>query len=123
MARILVIDDSLFMRQVMQSCLPGLGHSVKVAEDGEIGLRLADADSVDIVLLDVEMPRLTGIAVCEELKRDPSRNHLPVLMMTGRLTPEIENSARAAGAAAVLIKPFSLERLQQEFARNLPAGV
>jgi CheY-like chemotaxis protein len=123
MARILVIEDSAAIRQAMAVCLPGVGHSVVMASDGEMGLELADAQSVDLVLLDVEMPRVNGLVVCETLKRDPARRHIPVLMMTGRPTPEILAHARQAGALMILEKPFTLDELLDALSRHLPAGV
>lgn len=123
MARILVIDDSPFIRQSLAICLPSLGHSVTVAADGETGLIKADAESVDVVLLDVELPRMTGIEICAVLTRGRHRRHLPVLMMTGRPSPEVEERARAAGAVVLLSKPFSLDQLQEALNRHLPAGV
>jgi len=122
MARILVIDDSALIRDAMAACLPGFGHSVVTAPDGESGLAAAASSLVDVVLLDVEMPRMSGLSVCEAIKRDPARAHLPVLMMTGRPSPIIERRAREVGAAVLLGKPFSLERLQQELGDHLPAG-
>ncbi len=92
MARILVIDDSASIRDAMAVCLPGFGHSVVTAPDGESGLAAAASSLVDVVLLDVEMPRMSGFSVCE------------------------------AGAVVLLGKPFSLERLQQELGDHLPAG-
>ncbi len=123
MARILVIDDNASIRSALELGLPGFGHSVTVAHDGEAGLKLAEAQWVDLVLLDVEMPRMGGLAVCEALKRDPVRRHLPVLLMTGRPSPEIAILAQKAGALAVVEKPFTWEELMEHFTRCLPAGV
>lgn len=123
MAHILVIDDNHAIRQVLSTCLPDFGHTVSVAEDGAIGLELALRLSADLILLDVEMPRVDGIAVCTALKRDPARSHIPVLMMTGNLSHEVLSRARLAGALAVLSKPFTWDELAVEFNRHLPAGV
>jgi CheY-like chemotaxis protein len=123
MARILVIDDNATMRQIMALCLPALGHTVVVAPDGETGLKLADAQTVDLILMDVDMPRMGGISVCAALKRDPARRHLPVLMMTGRPTVEVLTQARQAGALVVLEKPFTLDELLDALSLHLPAGV
>jgi CheY-like chemotaxis protein len=123
MARILVIDDNPAIRQVLQCCLPGFGHLVSVAEDGPEGLLAATVESTDLILIDVDMPLMDGITVCETLKRDPMRRHIPVLIMTGRPTHEIRRLAFDAGAMAVLSKPFTWEVLLEEFSRHLPAGV
>ena len=123
MARILVIDDNSAMLRALETGLTGFGHTVTVAADGAEGLKLADAQSVELVLLDVEMPRMSGLAVCEALKRDPTRRHLPVLMMTGRPSPGMVILAQKAGALAVVEKPFTWEELMEQFSRHLPAGV
>ena len=123
MARILVIDDNYSIRHVLATCLPTVGHSVSVAEDGKVGLEMASGLSTDLILLDVDMPRLGGIAVCESLKRDPTRCHIPVLMMTGNLNREVLSDAKRAGALAVLSKPFTWDQLEMEFNRYLPTGV
>ncbi|MBS0663085.1 MAG: response regulator [Verrucomicrobia bacterium] len=119
MARILVIDDSVQVREAMASCLPGAGHSVVLALDGESGLDKADPAWIDLVLLDVELPRMSGIEVCRALKRDRRLARIPVLMMTGRPTPAVERQALAAGAVVMLGKPFSLEKLLAEVERLL----
>jgi two-component system chemotaxis response regulator CheY len=123
MARILVVDDNPAIRHIMGSCLPMFGHVVTLAEDGIVALERADALSTDLILLDIDMPRMNGITVCETLKRDPARTHISILMMTGRMSAEVEARARRAGAAVVLDKPFTWERLEQELSRHLPAGV
>ncbi|MDB6168439.1 MAG: sensory box histidine kinase PhoR [Verrucomicrobia bacterium] len=120
MARILVIDDNPAIRQVMQCCLPGMGHAVTTAPDGETGLKLATVDAVDLVLLDVDMPRLNGLSVCKALKDDPARRHIPVVMMTGRPTSELRRRVLDAGATTLLEKPFTWEALSEELNRCLP---
>lgn len=123
MARILVIDDSPSMREVLGTCLPEFGHSVVLAADGADGLALADPATVDLILSDVEMPYMGGISMCESLKRDLARRHVPVLLMTGRLSAEVRRQAVQAGACAVLEKPFAWDELLTELGRNMPAGV
>lgn len=123
MARILVIDDNSSMREVLATCLPEYGHTVVEASDGVDGLKLADPQVVDLVLMDVEMPRMNGISVCETLKGDPARRQMPVLLMTGRPSRDVVQHARKAGAQAVLGKPFTWDELFAEFDRHLPADV
>jgi CheY-like chemotaxis protein len=77
---------------------------------------------VEIVLLDVEMPQMSGMAVCEAIKGDPALCQLPVVMMTGRPIRDLVTRAQTAGAARVLSKPFDLEHLRKTFAEFLPAA-
>ena len=123
MSRILVIDDNEAIRHVLATFLPSFGHTVTVAESGEAGLDAADGVLTDLILVDVEMPRMSGIAVCETLKRDPRRSHIPVLMMTGNLARDVAYRAKRAGAIGVLGKPFTWEQLIDHFSRHLPAVV
>src|ERR1044072_6826761 len=100
MPRILVVDDDACMRQVLATCLCGFGYSVDLARDGEGGLELAHGQHTDLILSDVEMPFVNGISLCEQLKNDPGRCHLPVVLMTGRMTPDVRLRAERAGARA-----------------------
>jgi len=102
MSRILVIDDHPSVRQVMEYYLPTAGHTVLTAADGPAGLRLASETPVDLVLLDLDMPRMTGFGVCVELKRDARLQGLPVILMTGRLTKDVEVQAQALGICLVI---------------------
>ncbi len=120
MARILVIDDSAHIRDTLANCLPKLGHDVVHASDGETGLAKADPAWVDLVLLDVELPRMSGLTVCGTLKRDEARRSLPVVMMTGRPTGAVRLQAAKAGATTLLVKPFALAELAEEIERHLP---
>ena len=117
MANILVIDDNRSVRQTLQFCLEEAGHFVDVAEDGAEGLNVALDTIVDLVLIDVNMPGLPGIAVCQEIKTNEELRHLPVVMMTGCRTNEVVANAMAAGALEVLNKPFELEKLLASIAR------
>lgn len=123
MAHILVIDDDPFVRQTLATCLPTIGHAVSVASDGETGLALAAQRTHDLVLLDVDMPRMSGLTVCAALGRDAGPGHPPVVMMTGRMTREVCASAQRAGARAVLPKPFAWDQLEAELNRHLASAV
>ncbi|HXR06650.1 MAG TPA: response regulator transcription factor [Candidatus Acidoferrum sp.] len=107
--RILVIEDELPMRTALQDCLENEGYRVLTAAEGETGLQRALAESPDLVLLDIMMPRLDGYAVCAELRR--LANPVPVLMLTAK--GQIDDRVRGldAGADDYLVKPFSTDEL------------
>ncbi len=109
-SRILVVDDSRANRETLADMLGALGHACREAADGESGLRLA-ADA-DLVLLDLIMPGLDGIAVLERLKADPVTRHLPVIMLSG--LSETETMARCIelGADDYLSRPYDPVLLQ-----------
>ena len=107
--RILVIEDELAMRTVLQDCLEAEGYRVLAAADGEAGLARAVAEKPDLILLDVMMPRLDGFALCAELRR--LANAVPVLMLTAKGQIEDRVKGLDAGADDYLVKPFSTDEL------------
>jgi CheY-like chemotaxis protein len=122
MASILIIDDIPSVAQSLDFYLQSIGYTVLTASNGKTGLQLAAARNPDLILLDLEMPVMGGVAVCKALKADPVLRLLPVIMMTGQATQEVRNQGLAAGAVVVLSKPFDLENLQATIARSLPAN-
>jgi CheY-like chemotaxis protein len=123
MARVLIVDDNSSVLHSLGYFLQATGHTVVLANNGSAGLCRAVQAGVDLVLLDIEMPDISGIAVCRAIKSNSALRSLPVVMMTGRFVPEIVNSAMASGAALVLAKPFDLEELSATIARFVPASV
>jgi DNA-binding response OmpR family regulator len=122
MASILLIDDTASVLAALDYCLKCVGYEVRVAGDGRTGLQLAAERAPDLVMLDLEMPMMNGIAVCRALKADPVLSRVPVLMMTGQATQEARRQALAAGAIVVMSKPFDLEILEATVARCVTEG-
>jgi DNA-binding response OmpR family regulator len=113
---VLIIDDNESILQALEFYLKFEGYAVLLAMDGSSGLRQAAGNPVDIVLLDIEMPQMSGLEVCAAIKGNPALCHMPVVMMTGRPTRDLVTRAVAAGAALVLGKPFDLENLRKTLA-------
>jgi CheY-like chemotaxis protein len=111
MARILLVDDNAAVREAILSCLESEGHSVIPAADENEAVCLIGCEPADLVLLDVNVPTLSGLRLCRALKAHPDWRQAPVVMMTGSPTRDIELRARAAGADAVLAKPFDRQSL------------
>ena len=111
MARILAVDDSPSMRQMVWFALQRGGHEVFQAEDGVAALGLARQQPVDLVLSDVHMPRMDGIALVEALRRLPELRYVPMLMLTTESSAEAKQRAKAAGATGWITKPFQQEQL------------
>ncbi len=124
MARILIIDDVPSVLKALEYFLQNLGYEVVLAGDGRKGLELAAERFPDLhlIMLDLEMPLMNGVAVCRTLKADPLLKRIPVLMMTGVATQEARNLALNAGAAVVMMKPFDLEDLEATVARCIAGG-
>lgn len=107
--RILVVEDELPMRTVLEDCLARHGYRVLTARDGEEGLRRAGEETPDLVLLDVMMPRLDGFTVCRELRRLGFAGRILVLTARGRTEDRVHGLD--LGADDYLVKPFSREEL------------
>jgi len=109
---ILVVDDQPPIRFVFEEILRQAGYMTKSAANGLECLKIARSeDKPLLILLDYQMPSLTGIEVLSRLKREKTTQGIPVIMVTG--TEDIEEIAKEKGADAVLAKPPDLEQLQQ----------
>lgn len=105
MARLLIVEDDVTVRETLALNLRAEGHEVLQAEDGETGLRLAREQSPDLVILDVMLPRLDGLTVCRLLRRE---SQVPILLLTARGTETDRIIGLETGADDYIVKPFSL---------------
>lgn len=111
MAKILAVDDSVSMRGMVAFTLRGAGHEVTEAENGQLGLDLARAGSFELVLADVNMPVMDGIAMVRALRALDSYKGVPILILTTESHTEKKMEGKAAGATGWLVKPFDPEQL------------
>jgi DNA-binding response OmpR family regulator len=107
--RVLVVDDEAPMRMALEDILKADGYRVLTAADGQTGLALALDEKPDLILLDVMMPKLDGLALCAELRRVAAV--VPVLMLTARGLVEDRVAGLDTGADDYLVKPFSTDEL------------
>jgi CheY-like chemotaxis protein len=118
--RILLIDDEVNLVLVIQVCLQKLGGwTVIVAESGAEGLREAQAQQPDAILLDVMMPDLDGLAVLERLRANPSTQNIPVILLTAKMQAAHQNEYAQLDIAGVLAKPFNPIELASQVATLL----
>jgi diguanylate cyclase (GGDEF)-like protein len=108
---VLVAEDSLVVRALLRAQLRDRGYVVVEAADGEQALARAREAEPDVILLDVEMPRLDGFGVLSVLKRDPRLSDVPVVFITGRTTTEDAIRGLEQGAHDYLRKPFEAAEL------------
>jgi putative two-component system response regulator len=108
---VLVVDDIPANRELLEAQLDQLGYEVRQAGDGVEALEAIAAEEPDLVLLDIDMPRLDGLAVCERLKADPYRRLIPVVILTAALDRETRIRGIRAGADDFLTKPFDAQEL------------
>jgi two-component system chemotaxis response regulator CheY len=111
MASILAVDDSASMRQMVTFTLQGAGYEVVEAQDGEQALGIAQATKVNLVLTDVNMPKMDGIALIGALRALPHYKFTPILMLTTESALEKKQEGKAAGATGWLVKPFNPDQL------------
>ncbi len=105
--RVLVVDDEPGMRETLVDILEAVGYDVSAAIDGDAALEALRAGNIDIVVMDVQMPKRDGVTVLEELQPPPPT----VIMMTAYALEERLRAAVAANAFAILHKPFPVRRL------------
>ena len=103
---ILLADDEPFLRALVRATL-GSSYQLIEAEDGAEALDLTRRHQPSVALIDGQMPKIDGFAVCQSLKSDPLTNHIPIIMLTARTSAADRELGAAAGADGYLTKPFS----------------
>jgi two-component system chemotaxis response regulator CheY len=111
--RILTIDDSKTMRDMLMLTLVEAGFDVIQAVDGQDGLDVLgkEKEQIDVIITDINMPRMDGYEVIRNLRRDPAHKSTPILVLTTESDSDKKNLAREAGATGWMVKPFDPDRL------------
>jgi two-component system, chemotaxis family, chemotaxis protein CheY len=109
--RILTIDDSKTIRDMLMLTLAEAGFEVLQAVDGQDGLDVLDKEQVDVVITDINMPRMDGYEVIRHLRNNAAHKSTPILVLTTESESDKKNLARVAGATGWMVKPFDPERL------------
>jgi CheY-like chemotaxis protein len=126
--RILLVEDDRFLRRACEASLRQSGYAVTTAPDGEEGLRLARAELPDLILLDLLMPKLSGVDVLRALRRDPATRDLLVVILSNSSREADVEAVTALGISGYFVKAnLSLQELGQRIDRLLggegrPAG-
>jgi CheY-like chemotaxis protein len=101
-------DDSLF---IMRRLLEKKGYQVLEAYDGRQALEIAETTDLDLILLDLQLPRMNGLGVIHRLRENPELESVPIVIMTGYEPERYRDSAIAAGCDDFVLKPIDFERL------------
>ena len=109
--RILAVDDSATMRQLVKMTLTRAGFEVVEAEDGAKGLQKATAETFDMVLSDINMPVMTGLELLRNLRKLAQYKFTPIVLVTTESQLEKKTEGKAAGATGWIVKPFEPEQL------------
>lgn len=118
---ILVVDDDLDQRRLLERVLSGAGYRILTAADGEAGLAAVAAVRPDLVVLDVMMPRMNGFQACRALRENAEWATLPIIMLTSKDQPADQFWAEEVGASAYLTKPVEVPLLLETIAQQLGA--
>lgn len=108
---VLTVDDSRTMRDMLLMALEDAGYTVIQAVDGVDGLETLAANGADVVITDINMPRMDGFGFIEGLRADPRHRATPVLVLTTESDADKKARARAAGATGWIVKPFDPVKL------------
>jgi two-component system, chemotaxis family, chemotaxis protein CheY len=111
MRQILAVDDSASIRQMVAFSLTKVGYEVKEAVDGKDGLEKAGLKKYDLVVTDLNMPNMDGIAMIIALRKLPGYGFTPILMLTTESQAEKKDAGRKAGATGWIVKPFNGDQL------------
>ena len=107
MPKILSADDSTSIRQMVEFTLKGAGYEVAQAVDGAEALEMAKNGAYDLVLSDVNMPKMDGIALTKELRSLEAYAHIPILLLTTESQADMKKKGKEAGATGWIVKPFN----------------
>lgn len=120
--RILTVDDSRTMRDMLKLALAGAGHDVVQADDGQAGVETLTADTAgfDVIITDINMPRMDGYGFIGHVRADPRHRATPILVLTTESEPAKKQRARDAGATGWIVKPFDPDKLIAAVCRVSP---
>lgn len=111
MAKIMTVDDSVSLRKLVAGTLAAAGHEVAEAASGDEALRAAQQKNFDLVISDLNMPGMDGLALVKHLRQLPAYRAVPILILTTEMDPTKKAAAKTAGATGWLVKPFDPDQL------------
>jgi two-component system, OmpR family, phosphate regulon response regulator PhoB len=118
-ARLLVVDDDDDIRELLSLALGMAGHQVLTAADGPAALDVLDAEPVDLMVLDVSMPQMSGLEVARQVRSTPPSREPLILMLSAMGDPDDIAAGLASGADSYATKPFTIPTLTQAVERLL----
>lgn len=119
--KLLLADDSITIQKVVELVLAEEGFDIKAVNNGEEALATVATFKPDIVLADIEMPKMNGYQLCEKLKTNPATRNIPVILLSGAFEPLDEELARQVKADSFVVKPFESQELISKINASLIA--
>jgi two-component system chemotaxis response regulator CheY len=119
--KILIVDDSESVRMIARIALREQGYEVVEAGNGIEALKQLDAERVNLVISDVNMPEMDGITLLKQIKASAKHKFMPIIMLTTEAGQDKKDEGRAAGAKAWITKPFQPNVLVAAVSKLMPA--
>jgi len=109
--KLLLADDSITIQKVVELILTEEDFEIKATNNGEEALAVVSSFKPDVILADIEMPKMNGYQLCEKIKQDPATRDIPVILLAGAFEPIDEELAKQVGADDYVVKPFESQEL------------
>ncbi|WP_394201306.1 response regulator [Shewanella waksmanii] len=117
MTKILAVDDSISIRQMVSHTLKDAGYHVETANDGSDALKKTQHTKFDVVISDVNMPNMGGFELVQAIRQIPQYKFIPILMLTTETSADKKQQGKSAGATGWLVKPFNPDTLLKTLKR------
>lgn len=111
MKRIMTVDDSATIRQMLSFTLQDAGYEVIEASNGIEALEKFETESVQMLITDLNMPRMDGIELIRQVRKTPGNRFIPIIMLTTESDEQKKQAGKTAGASGWIVKPFKPEQL------------
>ncbi|MFT6605402.1 MAG: two-component system chemotaxis response regulator CheY [Halocynthiibacter sp.] len=108
---VLAVDDSRTMRDMLNLALTSAGFTAHLADDGVHGLEVLEGLAPDVIITDINMPRLDGFGFIDAVRKEEKWARIPILVLTTESAAELKTKARQAGATGWIVKPFDPAKL------------
>jgi len=119
---ILYVEDNEFNRKIVRQLLAQTKYTLREAVDGESGVRTAQEQPPDLILMDVQLPKMSGLDATRQLRADPRTAAVPIIVITSYAMSGDAEKAKAAGATGYLAKPYSPRDLLAKIREIVPEG-
>lgn len=120
---VLAIDDSATMRDMLRVALSSAGFTVHLAEDGVDGIEKLRGIEPDVIITDINMPRMDGFGVIDAVRNGADKSTVPILVLTTESAQDLKDRARRSGATGWIVKPFDRDKLVAAIHRVVSPGI
>lgn len=117
--RILLVEDNEFNRRIVRDLLTRQPYGLLEAQDGEAGVEAARRELPDLIIMDVQLPKLSGLDATRRIRAEPATAKIPIIVVTSFALSGDDKKAMDAGASAYLAKPYSPRQLLEAIRKML----